>query len=82
MECYVLNRDFRFFSYRYAAKFCRSIHFGLVTLIDQVSFQQLFILLRGGSRAASICKMEHKRCILDVAAALDPPLLLFLGNKH
>ena len=48
-------------------------------------------LFRGGSRAAATSKMEHfviivngfqsltiitKRSILDVAAALDPPLLL------
>ena len=47
--------------------------------------------LRGGSRAAATCKMEYsgiivngfqpltiitKRSILDVAAALDPPLIV------
>ena len=50
-----------------------------------------FYLLRGGSRAAATSKMEHfviiangfrpltiitRRSILDVAAVLDPPLLL------
>ena len=43
-------------------------------------------VLRGGSRAAATSKMEHfaiivngftKRSILDVAAALDPPLTKF-----
>ena len=53
----------------------------------------LHILLRSGSRAATTSKMERfviivngfqpltiitKRSILDVAAALDPPLLLLL----
>ena len=52
-------------------------------------------LIRGGSRAAARSKMEHfviivngfqlltiitKRFILDVAAALDPPLLIFHVN--
>ena len=37
--------------------------------------------MRGGSRTAATSKMEHfvtivtKRSILDVAAALDPPLI-------
>ena len=30
---YVLNHDFRFFAYWNITKFCRSIHFALVTLI-------------------------------------------------
>ena len=31
---YVLNHDFRFFAYWNITKFCRSIHFALVTLIN------------------------------------------------
>ena len=56
------------------------------------------VKIRGGSRAAATSKMEHfviivngwkpltiitKRSILDVAAALDPPLkntLIFVNN--
>ena len=55
------------------------------------------ILLRGGSRAAATSKMEcfvtivngfqsltiiTKRSMLDVAAALDPPLLLLSYFHH
>ena len=36
---------FRFFAYLNITKFCRSIHFPLVTLICQKNLQQLFILL-------------------------------------
>ena len=54
-------------------------------------------LLRGGSRTAATSKMESfviivngwkpltiitKRSILDVAAVLDPPLLLLTFNLH
>ena len=41
---YVLNHDFRFFAYWNITKFCRSIHFALVTLIYQINSKQLFIL--------------------------------------
>ena len=30
---YVSNHDFRFFAYRNITKICRSIHFGLVTVV-------------------------------------------------
>ena len=41
---YVLNHDFGFFAHRNITKFCRSIHFALVTLIYQIHSKQLFIL--------------------------------------
>ena len=41
---YVLNHDFYFLAYRNIIKFCRRIHFVLVTLKYEVSSQQLFIL--------------------------------------
>ena len=41
---YVLNHDFRFFAYSNITKFCRSIHFALVTLIYQINSKKLFIL--------------------------------------
>ena len=52
-----------------------------------------YVIIRGGSRAAAASQMEHfmiivngfqlltiitKRSILDVAAALDPPLIIIL----
>ena len=54
-------------------------------------FPQTSKILRGGSRTAATSKMEHfviivnvwkpltiitKNCILDVAAVLDPPLIV------
>ena len=53
----------------------------------------IVVLVRGGSRTAATSKMEHfviivitKRSILDVAAVLDPPLLVvktqLLQRKH
>ena len=64
----------------------------VVTLTSAHSLKHL-IMIRGGSRAAAISKMEcfvtivygfqpltiiAKRPILDVAAALDPPLMIRL----
>ena len=49
-------------------------------------FSQTFII-RGGSRAAATSKMERfvtivtKRSILDVAAVLDPPLIIAFYSK-
>ena len=60
-------------------------------LVYFVSYKMRFDLFRGGSRAAAACKMEcfaiivndfqsltiiKKLSILDIAAALDPPLML------
>ena len=45
----------------------------------QCSIEQNFTVIRGGSRTAATSKMEQsitKRSILDVAAALDPPLVI------
>ena len=44
------------------------------------------MIIRGGSRTAATPKMEHfqpltiitKRSILDVAAVLDPPLIMLI----
>ena len=41
---YVLNHGFRFIAYGNIAKFCRSIHFALVTLIYQTRNSCLFSL--------------------------------------
>ena len=68
---------------------------GAIRIRYNIPLERLPTLCRGGSRAAALSKMEHfviivngwklltiitKHFILDVAAALDPPLLCVCGD--
>ena len=56
-----------------------------------LSIYTIFIAIRGGSRTPAISKMERfviivtiitKRSILDVAAVLDPPLIIICVSQE